>query len=171
MALISKATIMPILFEGLMLAAVAAFVVTTRNSYLLSAATSLAYEVYVRYIRPEANSKGILLIAKLAIPLLGLFSYVLLQYFPTILETQIFSYTIYGAEITPAVLAVLLWPQVTKIGGICSMIVGVLSTVIWEVIKPYEVNGATAAIPLAILTLIIISKIASKKRIMPPQVK
>ena len=147
-----------------MLAAVSAFVVTTGNSYLLSAATSLTYEIYVKYFRPTANSKEILLITKLAIPLLGVVSYVLLEFFPTILKIQMFSYSIYAAGITPAVLAVFIWPRVNKIGGVSSMIVGVLVTIIWEVVKPYDIISSVVAIPLAILTLIFLSLVTSKKR-------
>jgi SSS family solute:Na+ symporter len=162
MALISMATVMPTFFGGIMLAAVVAFVVTTGNSYLLSASTSLIYDVYVRYFRPNAESKEIMLVTKLAIPILGLLSYVLLQFFPTILKIQMTSYLVYGAGITPAVLAVFLWPRVNKYGGISSMIVGVVATILFY--KPFGMAGSALAIPLAILTLVIVTFITPKRK-------
>ena len=161
MALISMAAVMPTLFGGIMLAAVVAFVTTTGNSYLLSGATSLTYDVYVRYFRPEAGSREILLCMKLSIPVLGLLAYVLLQFFPTILRIQMISYLVYGAGITPAVLSVFIWPRVNKFGGISSMIVGVISTL--ALYKPFGTAGAALAIPLAVLTLVIVTLITSSK--------
>ncbi len=131
MALISMVTVMPILFGGIMLAAVVAFVVTTGNSYLLSASTSLIYDVCIRVFRPNAESKEILLATKAAIPILGLLAYVLLQFFPTILKIQMTSYLVYGAGITPAVLGVFIRPRANKYGGISSMIIGVVSTLVF----------------------------------------
>jgi len=161
MALIAMTTLMPTFFAGIMLAAVAAFIVTTGNSYLLSASTSMAYDVYVRYFRPNAESKEILLVTKLTIPILGVLAYVLLQFFPTILQLQMTSYLVYGAGITPAVLAVFLWPRVNKYGGISSMIIGVVSTLVCY--KPYGLKGAAIAIPLAIISLILVTLLTSKK--------
>ncbi|MBN1635791.1 MAG: sodium:solute symporter family protein [Deltaproteobacteria bacterium] len=161
-ALISSSVVIPTFFGGIMLAAAAAFVVTTGNSYLLSASTSITYDIYVRYFRPEAGSREILTVTRLIIPILGLISYVLLQFFPTILQIQMISYAVYGAGITPAVLAVFIWPRANKSGGISSMIVGVVSTIAWEAIKPVDVMGAAVGVPLAILTLIVVTMLTSK---------
>lgn len=163
MALISVSTVMPTLFGGIMLAAVVAFVVTTGNSYLLSGATSLTYDVYVRFFRPNAGSREILWFTKLSIPVLGMLAYVLLMFFPTILKIQMTSYLVYGAGITPAVLAVFLWPRVNKIGGISSMVVGVVSTLV--LYKPFGTAGSALAVPLAILTLIIMTMLTTKKEV------
>ena len=163
MALISTTTIIPSFFGGILLAAVTAFIVTTGNSYLLSGATSLTYDVYLRFFRPQATPREILLVTKAAIPVLGLISYIMLRFFPTILQVQMLSYAVYGAGITPAVLAVFLWPRVTRPAGLTSMIVGVLATTVWEVLKPIDVMGALVAVPLAIITLIVITLITTNR--------
>jgi solute:Na+ symporter, SSS family len=162
MAMISMTTLMPTFFGGIMLAAVAAFVVTTGNSYLLSASTSFTYDVYIRYFRPKASSREILLTTKLTIPVLGLLAYILLQFFPTILKLQMTSYLVYGAGITPAVLAVFLWPRANKYGGLSSMIVGVVSTLAFY--KPYGIKGAAIAIPLAIISLVAVTLLTSRAK-------
>jgi SSS family solute:Na+ symporter len=43
------------------------------------------------------------------------------------------------------------------------MVVGVLSTTAWEVIKPYDVMGAVVAVPLAIVTLIVVTLFTTRK--------
>lgn len=160
MALISMTTVMPLFFGGIMLAAIVAVIVTTGNSYLLSASTSLTYDVYVRYFRPDADSREILRVTKAAIPLLGMLAFVLLQFFPTILKIQMTSYLVYGAGITPAVLGVFLWPRVNKYGGISSMVVGVVSTLGFYI--PFGNAGAALAIPLAVMTLVLVTLLTSK---------
>ena len=162
MATISMATVMPTFFGGIMLAAVVAFVVTTGNSYLLSGATSLTYDIYAQYFRKDASSKELLLFTKLAIPILGTLAYVLLQFFPTILKLQMTSYLVYGAGITPAVLGVFIWPRVNKTAGISSMIVGVVATLAFY--GRYGTAGSALAVPLAILTLIGLTLLTSRKK-------
>lgn len=52
-------------------------------------------------------------------------------YFPTILDLQMYSYTIYGAAITPAVLAVLFWKRATTAGAVAALITGSAVTTCW----------------------------------------
>ncbi len=162
MAMISMTTIMPTVFGGLMLAAVAAFIVTTGNSYLLSGATSLTYDVYVRYFRPDASSKEILFFTKVAIPVLGVLAYVLLQFFPTILRIQMTSYLVYGAGVTPAVLAVFLWPRANKWGGIASMVTGVVATL--ALYGKYGLAASAFAVPIAVVVLVVVSLVTPKNK-------
>ncbi len=70
-----------------------------------------------------------------------------------------YAYTVYGAGITPAVLAVFFWKRVTAAGGISSMLAGVTSTLVWEVVlqKPFELNSVVIAVPVAILFLIVVT--------------
>ncbi|GAB6138049.1 sodium:solute symporter family protein [Halanaerobaculum tunisiense] len=169
MALISTTTVIPTAIGGLMLAAVAGFVITTGNSYLLSAATSVTYDVYGEYINPNATDKQKLVATKVTIPILGVIAYLLIRYFPTILAVQMYAYTVYAAGITPAVLAVFLWDRVTRAGGISSMVSGVIVTLVWEIIlkKPFDVNSIVVSVPTAIIILIIVTLMTSEAKNSP----
>lgn len=164
MALIATTSIMPTFIGGLLIAAVTAFIVTTGNSYLLSASTNVTYDIYGKYINKNATDKQKLIFTKMLIPILGITAFLLTTFFPSVLEIQMYSYTVYGAGITPALLAVFLWPSVTKAAGISSMILGVLSTLIWEFSgSPFEIHSSLISIPVAILTLVIVT-IATKNK-------
>ncbi|SFH67781.1 solute:Na+ symporter, SSS family/sodium/proline symporter [Tindallia magadiensis] len=165
MALIATTTILPTLIGGLLLAAAAAFIVTTGNSYLLSASTNITYDLYGKYINPKASDKQKLLFTRILIPVLGLLSYLLIEYFPSILSVQMYAYTVYAAGITPAVLAVFLWKKVTKAGGLASMSAGVITTLVWEIVlrQPYDLNSSVVSIPVAFAALIIVTLITAKK--------
>ena len=95
---------------------------------------------------------------------LGLLAYVLGRFFPTVLEIQMYSYTMYGASITPAVLAAILWKRATTAGVLSSMILGGLSTIIWEMVlnRPNDWNSVIVALPISVAALIIVSLMTQK---------
>lgn len=164
MALISTTLILPTVIGGLLIAAVTAFIVTTGNSYLLSAATNVTYDIFGKYIKPSATDRQKLIFTKVLIPFLGAIAFLLITFFPTILSVQMYSYTVYGAGITPALLAVFLWKRVTKQAGISSMIAGVVVTLVWEFSNnPFGIHSSLISVPVAIVVLIIVTLLTSKK--------
>ncbi|UOR13369.1 sodium:solute symporter family protein [Halobacillus amylolyticus] len=159
MALMATTLAMPTVIGGILLASAASFIITTGNSYLLSAATNLTYDIYGNYINKEASDKKLLSMTRIFIVALGVFSYLLISYFPTVLSVQMYAYTVYGAGLTPALLAVFFWKRVNAAGGISSMLAGVVTTLTWEVIlqKPFEINSVVIAVPVAIIVLIVVT--------------
>ncbi|MFD1039083.1 sodium:solute symporter [Virgibacillus byunsanensis] len=166
MALMATTTVMPTIVGGILLAAATAFIVTTGNSYLLSAATNVTYDIIGKYIQKDASDRQLLRITKIFIVLLGVISFILISYFPTVLEVQMYAYTVYGAGLTPALLAVFFWKRVNAIGGISSMIAGVVTTLLWEIVlgKPFELNSVIIALPVAIIVLIVVTLMTSGKK-------
>ena len=162
-ALIASTTVIPTFFGGLLLAASAAFIVTTGNSFILSAATNLTYDIYVKHINLNATEKQKLVFTRIVIPILVIIAYVMIKFFPTILAVQMYSYTVYGAGITPALLAAVLWKRVNKIGGTSSMLVGTIVTLVWEALgKPYGLQSVIISVPAAILVLVVVTLLTSK---------
>lgn len=165
MALISTTLVMPQFVGGILLASAAAFIVTTGNSYLLSAATNVTYDIYAKFIKPDATDKEKLVFTKILVVVLGVVAFALIRFFPSILSLQMYAYTVYGASLCPAVLAVFFWKRVTKAGGIASMLTGMVTTLVWEIAlaRPYNLNSVIVALPLAIIALIVVSLITSNK--------
>ncbi|MFC4557726.1 sodium:solute symporter [Virgibacillus kekensis] len=159
MALMASTLVLPNIVGGLLLAAATAFIITTGNSFLLSGATNVTYDIVNKYIKKDATDKQLLGTTKVFVVLLGILSYLIIQFFPTILSVQMYAYTVYGAGLTPAVLGVLLWKRVNKAGGLSSMITGVAATMIWEVVlsKPYDINSSVIAVPISIIVLIVVT--------------
>lgn len=94
---------------------------------------------------------------RLAVVAIAALAYLLGRFFPSVLELQMHSYTIYGVAITPAVLAVLFWQRVTKVGALASMVVGTSAVLIWEFAldKPNDWNSVLIALPLSVLALVV----------------
>ncbi|MBM7553575.1 sodium:solute symporter family protein [Thalassobacillus pellis] len=165
MALMATTVVMPTAIGGILLAAATAFIVTTGNSYLLSAATNVTYDIVGKHIKKDATDQQLLKMTKFFIIILGVFAYILISYFPTVLSVQMYAYTVYGAGLTPALLAVFFWKRVNMAGGISSMIAGVVTTLVWEIAlaKPFDLNSVVVALPVAVIVLIVVTLATSKK--------
>lgn len=150
---------MPTVLGGMCVAAIAAFVITTGNSFLLSCGINLSWDIYCRFIKPSASPKERLLVSRLGVIALGIIAYILIKFFPTVLSLQMYSYTMYGAAITPALIGAIVWKGTTKAGGLSSMLSGAVITMIWEIMdKPMGLASVMVATPLAVIVLIVVSK-------------
>jgi SSS family solute:Na+ symporter len=158
MAFMSMTTVVPLVVGGMLLAAASAFIITTGTSYLLTSATSITYDFYKEFMNDKPNDKMLLNITRYSTPALGVIAFIILQFFPTILAVQNWSYTMIGAGVTPALLGCLLSKKVTPLGGLLSIIVGAGLTLAWEIFKqPFGITTIIVSFPAAVLVLILVS--------------
>jgi solute:Na+ symporter, SSS family len=114
------------------LGAIFAKVISTGNNYLFSPATSVVHDVFQRLVRKKASERTLLLVSRAAVIVLGLIA--LAQAFqPSILATAVYAYDVYGAGITPAVIAAFFWKRATVAGGLSSIVAGTLVAVVWKI--------------------------------------
>ena len=86
-------------------------------------------DIYLKVINPKATEKQQVFATRMFIAIAGVLALIILSFYPSILAVQYMSYTISGCAITPAVISVLVWPKVTKFGGIASMVCGTIATI------------------------------------------
>lgn len=165
-SMIATSTLCPWWVGGLMMAAATAFIITTGDSYLLSGATNISTDVYTR-LNKDATDKQMLSVTKISLVVFGLLSLAILRFFPSILAIQYWSYTIVGAGITPALLGCVLFPnKVTKWGGLSSMCIGTILTIVWEMLgQPFGVATVLVAFPVSLILLIVVSAFTQKSRL------
>lgn len=160
--------VLPGVFGVLLLCAAAAIIVSTASSFLLTPATNLVHDVYQRFINPEVPDGRVVLYTRLLVVVLGLLGFLAGNFFPTILAMALWAYTMYGAGITPALLAAFVWPRATRQGGVASILAGMLTTLAWEIIglargtsaEPQYLLGLQTIYPallLSIGTLVVVS--------------
>jgi len=153
---------LPLALGGLLLAGALAFIVTTGSSFLLSGAGNVVYDGFRRFAKKDLGEAERLRIHRLSILGIAAVAYVLGRYFPVVLELQLYSYTVYGVAIAPAVLAVLLWPRATKAGALSSMVLGAVVTIAWEQLgNPGGVNSVLVSLPVSLLALVVGSLLTS----------
>ena len=164
-SLIATSSLLPVLWGGFLLAGASAFIITTADSFLLSASSNFTMDIYLKVINPKATEKQQVFATRMFIAIAGVLALIILSFYPSILAVQYMSYTISGCAITPAVISVLVWPKVTKFGGIASMVCGTIATIIWEVLKyPYGIQTIYIALPISIVVLIVGSLCTQPKK-------
>ncbi|MDQ2843231.1 MAG: sodium:solute symporter family protein [Acidobacteriota bacterium] len=163
---------LPSYLGAILLGGVFAKVISTANNYLFSPATNLIHDVYGRFINPNASEKRTLMMSRVIVLLLGLFAVLQATQFESVLHASLYAYTVYGAAVTPSVLAVFLWPRANARGAVSSIILGTLITVLWELAQqhgPESTKGFTSgidavypALTASLLSLVLVSLFASQ---------
>ena len=166
--------VLPTFLGILLVCGAAAIIVSTANSFLLTPATNLIRDVYQRFINPQVGDRQMVAYTRLLVAALGLAGFVAGNFFPTILAMALWAYTMYGAGITPALLASFIWPRVTPAGGVASILAGMSTTLLWEFAAlaapgadpsyPFGLPTVYPALFLSIATLIAVSLATEGRR-------
>ncbi len=148
---------------------VVAIIISTANSFLHVPATSVVNDLYLPYIRPDATQKHLVRVSRLLVVVFGVIAYVVSLLFSEstgFFTKALYAFTIYGACITPSLVAALLWKRATRQGAIASIVCGAVVTLAWnelDVIRDSlpvglsELDAVLPAITLSVTMLIVVS--------------
>jgi solute:Na+ symporter, SSS family len=129
------------LVGAIFLGAVFAKVLSTGNNYLFSPATNVVHDVFQRLSWKAASDRTLLMLSRVTVAVLGVIA--LAQSFqPSVLATAVYAYDVYGAGLTPAVVAAFFWKRTTTAGGLSSIVAGTVVAVVWKVL------GLDARVPM-----------------------
>jgi len=129
---------LPAVLGALLMATVIAIVVSTADSYLLAPATSVVRDVYKRFLRPDASETRVVLVGRLVVIFFGLVALALAFASKEFFDVALFAYTIYGATITPVMLAAFFWPRATRSGALWAMISGGGAALAWQALVHWD---------------------------------
>jgi Na+/proline symporter len=150
-------TRLPEVVGAILLGGVFAKVISTANNYLFSPASNLIHDVYKRFIDPQAGERRTLFVSRAIVILLGVFALVQAAYFESILKAALYAYTVYGAAVTPAVMAVFFWKRANTAGAVSSIILGTAITVIWNIMQIQWLDAVYPALGVSVLALVLVS--------------
>lgn len=163
---------LPLAVGMLLVATMLAIVVSTADSFLLVPATNLTRDVYQRFIAPSAPERRVVFIGRAMVLILGFVAYLLVDQFPTIMAAAYTAYLVYGAGITPSLLAAFLWKRATKQGAVASVTTGAAVTLLWTFYlsrqdffaswNPFLQEVTYPAVTLSVATLIVVSLLTPK---------
>ena len=148
---------LPVALGVLMLTAMMAIVLSTAGSYLLAPATCLVRDIYQRFLHPTASEGTLVVLLRAVVVFLGIIAYYLSTLSDEYLSVALLAYTIYGASITPALLAAFFWKRATAMGAVASIVSGAVVTLFWKVFVSATVDAVVPAIAAALITLIAVS--------------
>jgi solute:Na+ symporter, SSS family len=118
---------LPVIVGSLLMAAAAAIIISTGNTFLMVASTNVTRDILHGFAAKEAGALLIVWMQRACIVVLGLLAYLLMSQFETILEMALVSYTMIGASLAPPLLAAFFWKRVTRVAGVASIAAGMLS--------------------------------------------
>jgi sodium/proline symporter len=135
MPLLAKALV-PGWLAGLMIAGATAAMMSTADSQLLVATSSLVEDVYVRLIRPDAPANRLVTYSRIATVIIAsiAFGLALLAYWgANLIDFMVaYAWTGLGASFGPALVLSLWWKRTTRKGALAGMLTGMVATVIWQ---------------------------------------
>jgi len=167
--------LLPPLLGAIMITTIVGIIISTADSYLLIPATTLVKDIYLKYLHPKASERTTLIANRLTVLCLGITAFAVSRGFAEsagFFERALYAYTIYGAAITPALMATLYWKRATRFGIIASMLMGIFMTLAWKEwilqnwLLPDFIRGLDEVLPAALvstLTLLAVSLITSPK--------
>src|SRR5579875_515078 len=123
---------LPAMLGALLMGAVFAKIMSTANNFLFSPATNLINDVFVRYISPQASNKRILLVSRLMVVLLGIWSLYQAMHTQSVLQQTLYAYTVYSAALTPVILAAFYSKRANAAGAVSAIFAGTFITVFWD---------------------------------------
>lgn len=164
---------MPTALGLLFLVTIVGIIISTADSFLLIPATCVIRDVYLNYIKPKAAEKQVIFLSRLLVLALGIVAYLVSLAFAqstTIFHRAMYAYTIYGAAITPCLVAALFWKGATRHGAIASILAGTITTLVWSGLDKdrlpawaAELDAVLPAITLSVLSLVLVSLLTRKK--------
>lgn len=148
---------LPTLIGAILLGGIFAKIISTANNYLFSPATNLIHDVYGRFINPNAGERRTLVVSRIIVVALGLFALAQAAHFESILRAALYAYTVYGAAVTPAVMAVFFWKRANAAGAVSSIVAGTVVTVAWNLAGIAWLDAVYPAVAASLVGLVGVS--------------
>jgi sodium/proline symporter len=132
--LLAQAHLHPLLF-GLVLASIFAAIMSTADSQLLVASSSIVRDIYQRIIKKgqKLEEKRLVVLSRLVVLVLVCLS-ILLGYIAAdwIFWLVLFAWGGLGASLGPTIILSLFWKKTTRSGVLAGLISGTLVTIVWK---------------------------------------
>ncbi len=133
---------LPVVIGSLLLAAGAAIVISTGNTFLIVTSTNVTRDIFQAFFFRNATSGQVVTIQRVCIVVIGVLAYLMMSQFETILEMALISYTMIGASLAPPLLAAFFWKRVTRLAGVLSIASGMLTVVAIASLNAVYQDGA-----------------------------
>lgn len=117
---------------GVVIAAITAAIMSTADSQLLVATSSVVEDVYHKLINPKADQKRLVLLSRVSVLLLSAVAFILALQGGVIYFLVAFAWGGLAASFGPLIILSLWWKRTTKWGAIAGMISGTATVIIWD---------------------------------------
>lgn len=134
-AFISKRGYIPAFVAGIFLSGILASTMSTADSQLIAASSSVTYDILVNAFKVKLSEKKIMLIARLSVVLISVIAvFLALDPNSSVFEIVSFAWAGFGAAFGPVVLFALFWKRTNKYGALAGMLSGGVMIFVWKFI-------------------------------------
>jgi len=170
-------TILPEWAAGIVIAAITAAIMSTADSQLLVATSSMVEDVYHKLLNPHAEQKKLVTYSRVTVLLLSVAAFLLALQGGVVYFLVAFAWGGLAASFGPLIILSLWWKRTTKWGAIAGMLTGTVSVIIWDKLGvasalshslPSEliIPGMLPAFFISLFSIIIVSLLTT-----PPETK
>ena len=156
------------LLAGVVMAGILAATISSSDSYLLIAASSLSKNIYQGILRRKASDKQVMTVSRITLLLVALVGILIALDENSIIFTIVsFAWAGFGATFGPIMLFSLFWKRTTRAGAIAGMVTGGGMVFLWKlVIKPlggiFGIYELLPAFLLSCVAIIVVSLLSAK---------
>jgi len=137
--------LMPPWLAGILLAGAVAAMMSTADSQLLIATSSISEDVIHKALNKELDDKALVLISRIVILVVGVIALILAFTSKSLIYTIVhFAWAGIGCSFSPAVILSFFWKRFSARGVIASLVAGFMVTVLWMITGWDTVIAATA---------------------------
>lgn len=118
---------------GILLAAILAAIMSTADSQLLVASSSLTEDIYKIYIRKSASDNELIWISRVFVILIAIIAFIIaLDPNAKVLDLVSYAWAGFGATFGPIILFSIYWNKITENGALAGIIIGGITTILWK---------------------------------------
>lgn len=169
---LSKQGIIPALMAGLVLAGILASTMSTADSQLLAASSSVSENVLKEAFHLKISEKKSMLFARITVIVIAVLGVIIARNpNSSVFDIVSFAWAGFGAAFGPVVMCSLFWKRTTLAGAVSGMVAGGVMVFVWKyLLKPmggvfgiYELLPAFVVGILAIILVSLLTKAPSKE--------
>lgn len=161
--LLSSHGVFAALIAGVILAGILAATMSTADSQLLVAASSVSQNFFHNFLHINLSQKGSVLVARITVLVVSAISiFIARDPSSSVFAIVSFAWAGFGAAFGPVVLLALFWKRSNKYGAICGMLSGGIMVFVWKyALRPlggaWDIYELLPAFLIALLVNIVVS--------------
>ena len=158
---LSKFGFVPAFAAGIILAGILASTMSTADSQLLAASSSISQNIIEEFFKVKLSAKKSILFARLSVVLISVVAvFLALDPDSSVFEIVSFAWAGFGAAFGPVMLCALFWKRTNKYGAIAGMISGGAMVFVWKFLVRANFKGTVLdfyeLLPAFVLALVVI---------------
>lgn len=160
--------LLPAVLAGLVMAGILAATISSSDSYLLIASSSVAKNLYQGIFKKDATDRHVMIVSRITLLLIAVVSMLIaLDENSIIFQVVSFAWAGFGATFGPVMLFLLFWKRVTRSGAVAGMVAGGSMVFIWKLLlRPLggalDVYELLPAFLISCLAIVLVSLLTKK---------